>query len=102
MFTFTLLVFFISGFAALLYQVAWQRMLVIFSGADVYSATIVVSAYMAGLGLGSLVGGQVADRVRARTSQHRSVSTGRVRPQSDLQQDEQRRGPVTFGGAPGV
>ena len=68
MFTFTLLVFFISGFAALLYQVAWQRMLVIFSGADVYSATIVVSAYMAGLGLGSLVGGQVADRVRARTS----------------------------------
>jgi hypothetical protein len=44
MFTFTLLVLFISGFAALLYQVAWQRMLVIFSGADVYSATIVVSA----------------------------------------------------------
>ena len=68
MFTFTLLVFFVSGFAALLYQVAWQRMLVIFSGADVYSATIVVSAYMAGLGLGSFVGGQVADRVRARTS----------------------------------
>jgi len=68
MLTFTLLVFFISGFAALLYQVAWQRMLVIFSGADVYSATIVVSAYMAGLGLGSFAGGQVADRVRARTS----------------------------------
>ena len=68
MFPFTLLVFFISGFAALLYQVAWQRMLVVFSGADVYSATIVVSAYMAGLGLGSFVGGQVADRVRARTS----------------------------------
>ena len=64
----TLAVFFVSGFAALLYQVAWQRMLTIFSGADVYSATIIVSAYMAGLGLGSLVGGQVADRARALTS----------------------------------
>jgi len=64
----TLTVFFVSGFAALLYQVAWQRMLTIFSGADVYSATIIVAAYMAGLGLGSLAGGQVADRVRARTS----------------------------------
>lgn len=68
MFILTLVVFFVSGFAALLYQVAWQRMLVIFSGADVYSATIIVSAYMAGLGLGSFVGGHVADRVRARTS----------------------------------
>jgi predicted membrane-bound spermidine synthase len=64
----TLFVFFVSGFAALLYQVAWQRMLTIFSGADVYSATIIVPAYMAGLGLGSLVGGHVADRARALTS----------------------------------
>ena len=43
-------------------------MLSIFSGADVYSATIVVSAFMAGLGIGSLVGGHVADRVSERTS----------------------------------
>ena len=35
-------VFFASGFAALLYQVIWQRLLVIFSGADVYSATLIV------------------------------------------------------------
>ena len=61
-------VFFTSGCAALLYQVIWQRMLAIFSGADVYSATIVVSAFMAGLGIGSLVGGHVADRVSERTS----------------------------------
>ena len=57
--------FFLSGFAALLYQVIWQRLLVIFSGADVYSATIVVAAFMAGLGCGSLIGGILADRLRA-------------------------------------
>ncbi len=63
-----LAVFFTSGFAALLYQVSWQRLLVIFSGADVYSATIIVAAYMAGLGVGSLAGGHLADRVTARAS----------------------------------
>jgi predicted membrane-bound spermidine synthase len=61
-------IFFVSGFAALLYQVIWQRLLAIFSGADVYSATLIVAAFMGGLGLGSLAGGHVADRVPARTS----------------------------------
>jgi spermidine synthase len=56
-------VFFASGFAGLLYQVVWQRVLAIFSGADVYAATMVVATFMLGLGLGSLVGGHLADRV---------------------------------------
>lgn len=51
--------FFLSGFSALLYQVIWQRMLGLFSGADVYSATIIVSAFMLGMGVGSLVGGHL-------------------------------------------
>jgi spermidine synthase len=63
-----LLVFFLSGFAALLYQVVWQRLLVIFSGADVYSVTVIVAAFMGGLGIGSLVGGYLADRVGPRGS----------------------------------
>jgi spermidine synthase len=58
-----LAVFFVSGFAALLYQVVWQRLLVFFSGADVHSATVVVAAFMAGLGCGSFAGGHIADRV---------------------------------------
>ena len=58
--------FFFSGFAALLYQVVWQRLLVGFSGADVYSSTVIVAAFMAGLGVGHLVGGHVADRVSRR------------------------------------
>jgi predicted membrane-bound spermidine synthase len=63
MFVAALLVFFASGFAALVYQVIWQRLLTIFSGADVQSATLVVAAFMTGLGCGSLVGGHIADRV---------------------------------------
>ena len=58
--------FLISGFAALVYQVIWQRILGIFSGAHIYSITLIVTAFMAGLGFGSLVGGRVADRLRRR------------------------------------
>ena len=62
-----LFVFFVSGFAALVYQTVWQRLLIFFGGADVYSVTIIVSAFMGGLGFGSLVGGHLADRLRGRT-----------------------------------
>lgn len=62
------LVFFLSGFAAVLYQVIWQRLLVFFSGADVYSITIIVAAFMAGLGLGNMAGGKLADRLDPRAS----------------------------------
>ena len=58
-----LVAFFTSGFAALLYQVIWQRMLGFFSGTDVYSVTLIVAAYMAGMGIGSLAGGYLADRL---------------------------------------
>jgi spermidine synthase/MFS family permease len=63
-----LVVFCASGFAALLYQVIWQRMLAIFSGADVFSATVIVAAFMGGLGVGNITGGYVADRVSRRAS----------------------------------
>ena len=58
--------FFVSGFAALAYQIVWQRLLVLPMGADVYSTTIIVGAFMAGLGCGSLAGGRAADRLTAR------------------------------------
>ena len=60
------LLFFVSGFAALQYQVVWQRLLGIFSGADIQSATIIVAAFMAGLGCGSLTGGYLSDRLSRR------------------------------------
>jgi predicted membrane-bound spermidine synthase len=58
--------FFVSGLAALAYQIVWQRLLVLPMGADVYSTTIIVGAFMAGLGCGSLAGGRAADRLTAR------------------------------------
>jgi predicted membrane-bound spermidine synthase len=58
--------YFISGFTALLYQVAWQRMLGLFSGSDVRSVTIIVASYLLGLGLGNLVGGSISDRLTSR------------------------------------
>lgn len=55
--------YFVSGFNALLYQVAWQRMLGLFSGSDVRSVTIIVASYLLGLGLGNLLGGSLSDRL---------------------------------------
>lgn len=55
-------VFVLSGAAALLYQIVWQRLLVFFSGSDVYSSTLVIASFMAGLGVGHLSGGYLADR----------------------------------------
>jgi spermidine synthase len=58
--------FFLSGFAALLYQVIWQRLLVFYTGSDTVSISLIVSAFMTGLGVGYLVGGRAADRASAR------------------------------------
>lgn len=55
--------FFLSGFSALLYQVAWQRLLGLFAGSDIRSITLVTGAYLGGLGVGGLIGAQVADRL---------------------------------------
>lgn len=58
--------FFASGFAALLYQVIWQRMLGLFAGSDAVTAALVVGAFLLGVGLGSLAAGLLADRLAAR------------------------------------
>lgn len=61
-----LLLFFVSGSAALTYQVCWQRLLFSAFGIDLESITLIVSAFMLGLGCGALVGGYAADRWRNR------------------------------------
>ncbi len=54
------LFFFFSGFPALLYQIVWQRALFTLYGVNIESVTMVVTAFMLGLGLGSLLGGWVS------------------------------------------
>jgi spermidine synthase len=63
-----MLAFFVSGFAALLCQIIWQRMLGVFAGSDTVSASLVVGAFLAGLGIGSIVGASIADRLSARSA----------------------------------
>jgi spermidine synthase len=58
--------FFASGFSALLYQNVWQRTLFSIYGINIESVTMIVSAFMLGLGLGSLAGGSISkDPTRA-------------------------------------
>jgi len=54
------LLFFLSGFPALIYQIVWQRALFTIFGVNVESVTVVVSAFMLGLGMGSLAGGRIS------------------------------------------
>ncbi|MEP6609792.1 MAG: spermidine synthase [Burkholderiaceae bacterium] len=56
------MLFFFSGFPALIYQLVWQRALFRIFGVNIESVTIVVTAFMLGLGMGSLAGGWLSKR----------------------------------------
>lgn len=55
----------LSGAAALIYQVAWQRILAFQSGVGIGSIAMIVAAFMAGIGLGAYFGGRMSARVSA-------------------------------------
>ena len=59
-----LVLFFASGACALIYQVMWLRLLSLVFGVTVYAASTVLAGFMAGLGLGSVLAGRVATRLR--------------------------------------
>jgi spermidine synthase len=61
-FSFVVLLF-CSGAAALVYQVLWIKQLSLVVGVEVYSIAIAVSAFFAGLAVGSFVIGRWADRL---------------------------------------
>jgi spermidine synthase len=54
--------FFLSGMAALVYQVTWQRVLFASFGVNIESVTLVVTIFMFGLGVGSMLGGALSKR----------------------------------------
>jgi spermidine synthase len=55
--------FFLSGTSALIYQMLWLRLIGLVFGVTVYAASTVWAVFMAGLALGSVIGGRAADRV---------------------------------------
>jgi spermidine synthase len=59
-----LLVFFISGFCALVYEVAWLKVLSLVFGVTSLATATTLASFMAGLGLGSYFLGKAADSVR--------------------------------------
>ena len=60
--------FVLSGAAALVYQVVWQRILTLHTGIGVVSVALIVAAFMAGLGIGSQLGGVLSARVTPRVA----------------------------------
>ncbi|MZH15059.1 MAG: spermidine synthase [Nitrospinae bacterium] len=55
--------FFVSGITALIYEIVWTRMLTLVFGHTVFSVSVVLSAFMAGLGFGSYLFGHAVDKL---------------------------------------
>jgi len=60
-----LLIFVLSGFAGLAYELVWTKHLMLIFGVSSQAISTVLAAFMAGLALGSALIGRVADRLRS-------------------------------------
>lgn len=56
------LLFVVSGACGLIYEIVWSQLLIRVMGGTTYAVTTVLVAFMAGLGLGSYVGGRLSQR----------------------------------------
>ncbi len=54
----------ISGFAALVYEIAWTRALSLLIGSSVYAFSMILTAFVLGIALGSMAYARFVDRVR--------------------------------------
>ena len=55
---------FLSGFAALVYELLWMRHLGLIFGNTVYAAATVTSVFMGGLAVGSYFSGRLANKIK--------------------------------------
>lgn len=62
------LFFFISGFCSLVYEVVWLRLAMAKFGVTTPMVSIVLSVFMAGLGIGSWAGGALIKRIQRRSA----------------------------------
>jgi spermidine synthase len=58
-------VLFLSGVSALIYQIVWIRRFGLVFGVDVFTMATVLSAFMGGLAIGSLIFGRLADKIKS-------------------------------------
>src|SRR2546429_2441917 len=65
-----------SGFCALVYEVAWLRMLRLVFGVSTAASAAVLAIFLGGLGLGGLLLGRRADRVRSPLRLYADLETG--------------------------
>src|SRR5437879_5509481 len=65
-----------SGFCALVYEVAWLRMLRLFFGVSTAASAAVLAIFLGGLGLGGLLLGRRADRARSPLRLYADLETG--------------------------
>ncbi len=64
MFALVPILFFLSGFTALIYQMVWMRELILVFGASMFAISTLLTAFMGGLALGSWFFGKRAERFR--------------------------------------
>ncbi len=63
-----LVVYGLSGFCALAYEVLWTRVLVFYVHSTTYAFTIMLSSFLLGIALGSLVFGRLIDKAKQHLS----------------------------------
>ncbi len=56
----------LAGFASLVYEVAWTRLMALMLGASVYAFSTMLLAFLLGIAIGGKVGGSLADRLLRR------------------------------------
>jgi len=61
---FVLVAFALSGFAAMVYQIAWMRTLSLVIGSSVYAVSLTLTAYILGLALGAALFSRFIDRTK--------------------------------------
>jgi spermidine synthase len=61
---FVFAIFILSGAAGLIYEVVWARQLVLVFGNTTQAISAILTGFFAGMAIGSVVGGRIADRVR--------------------------------------
>jgi len=59
-------VFALSGFIAMVYEIAWTRVLALIIGSSVYAFTIMLTTFLVGLAVGASLMSRIADRVGSR------------------------------------